>query len=355
MVNIVFVNFYTHKSERDYFHINWQASKLLESLGLGDRVVLIDLGPSLRSPANGVYLTEQSDRGNWRQVKSLIEHGTGKYRARWLQTLASGVRVVERVLRGRPVDLLIYSGHGGGIIVGSWGSATTPLMSIVDFAKRIAPLRPRIVAFDACYMGQVLPLYEVSQSVPSCKYIIASPSYSGTFNNVNISESDALGEFMTYKSQPLEWFKRLLRERRDRVKQRTYDCIVVYDTAPMRALARRIDQLAAAGKMYFTTDAIVYRNETNLLDLATVARQDPTLVKIMDRVVAPTAGLGVCPRTLGITIEHDSWFRYRNDYRRSKLWRAAPNLFNKPWLHEERAMYYTRISRAAKKAAPRAD
>lgn len=211
-------------------------------------------------------------------------------------------KMLNVVLKLAKPTALLFSGHAGGVGLGKW---TDFLMSLAKFNKIfIKTIKPEVVAFDACYLGSIVSLYEISDNV---KYCLASPSWHpfssitglksfGNLPKFTESNKDAIFkkyvtdmacEFNTIKNQP------------------NYSCLVAFDLTKLQSIIPKIK------KLEFTKDHNLKMDDKFHFDL--VASIDKKIAKDLEQIVLSKHCMQKCPITIqGISISHvpktDSWF-----------------------------------------------
>ena len=325
-LSVLIINFSIFSGEQAQFHRQWPHVPLAASRNA--KVYLIDFAmsgcASLLEWGRNNSQQQQQSSPQW----SLIYHSRrrGTSQSGWSQLLSDLVSHLPL----RRISVVLYNGHSGGVVIGSWRRGSRrPQVSIVQFARAIAPLSPTIVGFDGCHMGQLLSLYELAAVT---RYVIATPSYCGLYNAGSILVSNTLSrltrDILASPTATERWFGRLLRERANRVRARSYDCMVVYRCRYLEPLVSRLRQLAQQRRLVFTQSGLLLREDRNTFDLRSVIGADHIAADRLRQVV-PRRRYITCSRGFGLSVEHFAYCRHRALYRQSRLFRSAPELFER--------------------------
>lgn len=141
------------------------------------------------------------------------------------------------------IDGLLYYGHGHGLsLLGQ--------TSLVDFVKRVIKnIKPRLVCFDACYMADIIMLYEIA---PYTRYILASPSW---HPYSSIIRTQCFGNFQEnnlrrYILNITDEFEKITLDR----KEPAYSCCISFDLKSLHTILDKIDILDFTNKEHLYYD-----------------------------------------------------------------------------------------------------
>jgi len=199
------------------------------------------------------------------------------------------------------IDAVCIWAHGSGWVLGPWKTKNLPFITTPDFVKYIVkPLQPRLLCYDACYMGSISSLYELPSSV---EIVVASPAFHPYASILWTRSFANLPKFTTKKSIA-NYAKRVVCEWNTFTNE-PFKCLLVFDNKYTYQIAKLIYKHKSElkfDKKYSQID----KQESNLHDLYTVARNIPELQKLILKSIQYT-----CPKCVdacttkvhGISIE----------------------------------------------------
>lgn len=184
---------------------------------------------------------------------------------------------------------IVYYGHGSGIFLGHWNDRH-PLMTLVQFVDHVViPTSPEIVIFDACHMGSLSTLYELTRA-RTVKYVVASPSYAPTFS---VIQTDAFKTFSkTTKSS--EFVHNITCEFQARSYPK-YSCLHAFD---MHDVPTLVDAITDTSHFRFERNTQIHRDDPIHHDLWSVLR-DHRLKHMVAKISSNTCP---CPHIHGMSI-----------------------------------------------------
>lgn len=137
-------------------------------------------------------------------------------------TLVYFIDILHKIKNTIKIDGVLYYGHGYGYGISLFNMNITDFIDIV-----VKSVQPIVICFDACYMGDIILLYEIA---PFIRFIIANSSYH-PWNS--ITSLKAFGQFsdFTFDNMP-KYILEMITEYNISVpkKYKSISCLVGYDT-----------------------------------------------------------------------------------------------------------------------------
>lgn len=162
---------------------------------------------------------------------------------------------------------LVYYGHGYGIsLLGN--------TSVIDFVKNIIKnLRPKLICFDACYMADIISLYEIA---PYTRYVLASPSwhpYSSIIRTSHFGKFSRSKDMLKYIETLTDEFERIIIDK----KEPLYSCCVSFDLKYLHSCLSKLNSIDFSNQKHLPYDK-------NRYDLCSVIK-DKNIVKQFDKII----------------------------------------------------------------------
>jgi hypothetical protein len=222
-------------------------------------------------------------------VKNGIFETYGKY-LDILETIVVKLKMEKIKIHG-----VNYYGHSSGLELGSRGR----IFCSTYVAIVLKPLKPIIVCFDSCYMGQLSALYEISQ-VKSIQYVLASPSYHPSYSILETESFGKIGSGSTDKSIMSRHIKNVSCEFQQLVKP-SYRCFLVFDMDFIPELIERFIFAIKNNGVEFNKNSLVVK-EDSMHDLWR-ATKDTVLKNIIEKTCKYACGLSKCKIVRGMTVD----------------------------------------------------
>ena len=132
------------------------------------------------------------------------------------------IKIINYILNITKIDGVLYYGHGYGYGISLCN------MDIVNFIQIIIkPLQPYIVCFDACYMGDIILLYEIS---PFVRYVIANSSFHPWNSITSLTNFGKLSNITIDKIS--DYMKNIITEFNNNIPNnyKKMSCLIGFDT-----------------------------------------------------------------------------------------------------------------------------
>ena len=225
-------------------------------------------------------------------------------------------KMVQFVLKLCKPIAMTYYGHGGAVVVGPWNK---PWMGLKAFNEIfIKTVKPEIMAFDSCYLGSIVTLYEIEQNV---KLVLASPAW---HPGSSISELKLFGALPKYtsatKKAVLAKYAIALSCEFSTIKRLPkYSCLVAFDLTNLDKIVKKIDHLE------LIDDNNLKLRDPNTYDL--LASVNPKVSKQLSTIVLSKRCMSRCPLTIkGASVsyhdKHDVWNKHFKETKWGKFTRT---------------------------------
>ena len=218
------------------------------------------------------------------------------------------------------IKSIIFSFHGSSYIVGCpYKKTKIPFMTITDIVKHvITPFKSiKLVLFDSCYQGSMSCLYELPDTI---KYTIASPGYHpyhhmtqtkifGKLDVVNFSSKESIQLFAN--KIVCEWNKI--------ASKINYKCLFVIDNSYLKQIGKLVNE--RFDDLVFDKKSVIIKEDKNLNDLYTSARNIPELQEILTKCV--NLKCNKCKNSVsniihGISMERRLPRKWQSEYKQTK-------------------------------------
>lgn len=210
------------------------------------------------------------------------------------------------------IDGLVYYGHGHGIsLLGN--------TSVIEFVKKVVKnIKPYLICFDACYMADIVTLYEIA---PYTRYILASPSwhpYSSIIRTRNFGHFHRSNLKKYVKNMTIE-FEKLILSR----KEPLYSCCISFDLKKLPSVLSSLKVLDFSNQKHLSYDK-------NRYDLCSVI-QDQNIIKKFDNIIIKKPN-SCSDKISGIAITNpDSYTKKELKIYKKTLW--YKNIISKVKIH----------------------
>jgi hypothetical protein len=204
-----------------------------------------------------------------------------------------------------------YYGHGGGVVIGPWND---PLMTINKFTNIfLKKLTPKFVAFDSCYLGSIVSLYEVAKYTD---YAIASPSWHPYTSIATMPLFGKLPKSKEGNSNIKQYIIDLTCQFGKVKNQPKYACLIAFDLEKLWNVVPKIK------KLVFKETANLKQHDPNQYDL--LLSVEKSIQSEIKQVVLSKNCLGHCPLNIhGISHAKpnagDAWEDYLDKTRWGKF------------------------------------
>lgn len=221
------------------------------------------------------------------------------------QNRIHAIRACVRFLTQKNVDFrfdkILFWGHGASWVVGTW-KKPDEFLSIDELNDELfVPFQPKLIVFEACYMGSLACLFSMHSSI---KYIVASPGLQPYCSFMDLSKF--FRSPLTTKQQDLKEYAIQLANQWMEVarEQEKESCMLVFDVRYVqRVIAPLIKQNWAT--MMFDKRAQVHRVDARVFDIWSATRHLPDLQnKIRKSILnVPQKKPIPCWRVRGMTVD----------------------------------------------------
>lgn len=231
------------------------------------------------------------------------------------QRIASIRKCVALLLSKRiRFDKILFWGHGSGWVVGAW-KRPREFLSLKELNQELfVPFQPKLLVFDACYMGSLACLMELS---PSVKYLVASPGLQPYASFLELQsffhhKKNTLKQFAVGLAN--EWMKWATLKTGSQGR-----CMLVYDVQKIQTVVAPLVKQHWA-TMHFDKRAQVHREDARIFDVWSASRHLPDLQRAIRKTIVnvPEHEPIPCWRVRGLTVDSKVWRKWVHLYDKSR-------------------------------------
>ena len=308
----------------------------------GQKMIIFCFGPYVSS-AIEMYIVDNNGFQNLHSfesipiiVKNENDFTFNRYKNK-VKHMMSKIKALKLEING-----VFYYGHASSITIGAWYS-TKIFLTVADFTTLILiPLQPIIIAWDACYMGLMSPVYEMCR-VKSLKYVVASPI---SHPSTSILEMKSFKDVGNPNIQLEKTLYNITCEFQAMPKP-SYRCLIVLELKKFQPLVKKLGVLLHPSKIdkYFD---FVDKNQIDPDDNTTFDLYrsciDHVLKKQIKNVHLHTCNIDACKTTKGISIDLYVPHKYRYAFKQMQWYKKLKNVLrddeNYGWKEEKRSIPY---------------
>lgn len=281
-------------------------------------------GPYINSPVNLYTVTSNGAEyvGIMKELKSV--QGKGYYN-KYVPKVQKLIKTfTDNKIKIHGVD---FYGHSSGLLAGGYYNLKY-FLTITDLVDHVfAPLQPKVVIFDSCYMGVMSALCEMAD-IKSIQWVLASPTYHPSFS---VLETDAFGKVGTGSHDKATLGKQL-RKITCAFQDLTwpaYRCFVMIDLQKIPKLVKALKETVRLHGY----DAFKFVKETQLSNADKVTHdlyksvKDPHIKKLIREISKETCGLKHCKVARGVSIEKEFPDAHRGLYKSLKWYKEMKEFY----------------------------